>query len=171
LKATAFSNTEIDELRATLEHTWLKRRLLYRLQMERTEWFTAASLSEPLPEVLSGIPYQIQEARKLLGSLLEVYSPARLIDKGPLAALPEKERCLIRDAVHKAYLEARVMQPFVERLAVALEEFESKAAEIPCAWVSGIDEGILSNVLIDLESAAKQLRTALLELPQEVILP
>jgi hypothetical protein len=166
----ADSNIDLDELRATLEHTWLKRRLLYRLRTERDEWLKAVA-TEPLPDILAGIPAQIEETRKLLTSVIEGYSPARLIDHGLLAALPEKARDLIRDAVHKAYLNSEAMQPIVCRLEAALSDFESNAEEIPCAWFSGVGDEKLTRVLMNLEYSAERLRKALLELPQEVVLP
>ncbi len=170
VKTVAVSNTDLDELRATLEHTWLKRRLLFRLRTERVEWLKAAA-TEPLPDILAGIPAQIQETRELLANVMEGYSPARLIDPGVLGALPEKERGLIRSAVHQAYLESGVMHSLVGRLEVALNDFESKAAEIPLAWGKGVSDVKLTDILMNLEYAAERLRSVLLELPQEVVLP
>jgi hypothetical protein len=166
----AVSNIDLDELRATLEHTWLKRRLLYRLRTERNEWLRAVA-TDPLPDILAGIPPQIEETRKLLASIIEGYSPAQLIDQGLLAALPKKARGLIRDAVHKAYLDSEVMQPLVCRLEAALSDFESNAENIACAWFSGVGDEKLTDVLMNLESSAERLRRALLELPREVVLP
>jgi hypothetical protein len=166
----AASNIDLDELRATLEHTWLKRRLLYRLRTERDEWLKAVA-TEPLPDILAGIPDQIQETRKLLAGVIEGYSPARLIDLGLLAALPDKARSLIRNALHKAYLSSGVMQPLVCRLEEAVSDFESKAEEIPGAWFTGVDDEKLTRVLTSLEYSAERLRKALIELPHEVVLP
>jgi hypothetical protein len=163
------ANIDLDELRATLEHTWLKRRLLFLLRTEREEWLKAVT-TDPLPEVLDGIPAQIQQSRHLLASLLEGYSPAQLIDQGILSALPKEARRLIRDAVHRAYLNSNVMQPLLARLGAALNDLESTAAQIASVWGAGIGDEKLIGVLMNLESAAEQLRMALLELP-EVVLP
>lgn len=164
------ANIDLDQLRATLEHTWLKRRLLFLLRTERDEWLKAVA-TEPLPEVLEGIPAQIQQSRHLLSSLLEGYSPAQLIDQGVLAALPREARGLIRDAVHRAYLNSNVMQPLVARFGTALNDVESQAAQVPSAWATGVGNEKLTGVLMNLEYAAEQLRRALLDLPQEVVLP
>lgn len=162
-------NPDLDDLRATLEHTWLKRRLLTRVRAERAEWLKAVGTGS-LPKVLAGIPARIKETRKLLACLIEGYSPAQLVDLCPLAALPHETKKIIKGAVHKAYLDSGVIQPLAAQLRGALDEFEAEAAEIGPAWTGAAGAKKIDSVLDGLETAAERLRQALLDLPREVVL-
>jgi hypothetical protein len=170
VKLAVLIDSDLDDLRATLEHTWLKRRLLSYLRTERDTWLKAAG-AEPLPKVLDGIPARIKEARQLQAKLIECYSPAQLVERGPLAVLPDGAKKLIKDAVHKAYLDSGIIQSPAKQFGEALDNFESKTAEIARAWARGKGAKRIECALDDLESAAQRLRSALLDLPQEVVLP
>lgn len=156
-------------LRSTLKHTWLERRLLPRLQLERKEWLAKKDQGR-LPEVLAGLPGRIAVAWELNAEVIQGYSPAQLVDQGVLSALPDDLRQILREAVHQAYLAAGIIQEPAAALEAALKKFEAVASQVPVAWRQS-DKKYLADVLDKLEKTAQCLKGALEALPRGVVLP
>lgn len=164
---SCFIPCETDNLCASLEHTWLKNRLLNQVEANREDW--AASEEEELPRVLKTIPSQVQRAKDLLTDIYEGYSPAQLVEKVPLSAFPTEIKSIIKKAAHAYFLELGLMQPLAEELETALDQFESATKRLVAEWKNGRDARL--RVIDELKSAAVRLRKALLALPREVVLP
>lgn len=154
--------------RGTLRHTWLDRRLMYGLKVDRDKWLRA-SAGDPLPRVLAGIPFQLEKLGALLNLMVEDFSPAQLVDSGPLGGLPQELRQLLREALHKAYLASGEIVLLQQTLRDAIEGFTAAAARIETAWRSG-DRNEKDFLFDELSAQACRLRDAL-ALPQGVILP
>ena len=161
-----FIPCEIDGVCASLEHTWLKNRLLAQLRANRELWIRS---NDGLPSALAALPNQLAKVRMLIRDLYEGFSPSQLVERVPLSPLLAEVRTLIKNAVHSAYLELGLMQPLVEELTSATDHFEVVAAKIAACWQDGPE--MRSQVIDDLELAAIRLRTAFLALPREVVLP
>lgn len=164
---SCFIPCEIDNLCASLEHTWLKNRLLNQVAANREVW--AESEDEELPRILKAIPSEVQRARRLLTDIYEGYSPAQLVEMVPLSALPTEIKSIIKNAAHASFLALCLIQPLAEELETALDQFELAAQRLVAEWKSGRDARL--RVLDELKSAAVRLRKALLALPREVVLP
>src|ERR1700690_3580430 len=80
--------------RGSLRHTWLERRLLYELRIDRELWLSALP-GGALPEVIAGISAQLERLGHLIVRMAEDYSPAQLVDEGPLSRLDEGIKELI----------------------------------------------------------------------------
>jgi hypothetical protein len=154
--------------RETLRHTWLERRLLDELKMDREDWLNAAPNS-PVPEVLAGIPLQIVKLTRFVGRMIEDFSPAHLVDQCPLAQLEDSTKQLLREALHKAYVASGVILPYQTALRQATDEFAETAAKAEAVWRAG-DRERKAEFLSELEAKALALREAL-ALPQGVVLP
>lgn len=164
---SCFIPCDIDNLCASLEHTWLKNRLLYQIESNRELW--AASEEDELPRILGNIPKQIQRARELIAGIYDGYSPAQLVDTVPLSVLPTEIKTVIKDAVHNSFLHLGLIQPLVIELESALNLFESVVWKMDSEWKDG--PHARTRVIDELKTAAVRLRKALLALPREVILP
>ena len=153
-----------------LKHTWLERRLLPLLKRERSAWLEAAP-GRPLPSPLEGITGRIKEARELLAALVDGYSPAQLVDREPLRVLPDDIKKIIQDAIHRAYLDLRIIQPLASELEAAIKQLEKVVEKVVTAWANAAAREMRARVLEELEVAAERLRRALEALPRGVVLP
>lgn len=151
-----------------LRHTWLERRLLYELKMDRGIWSDARP-EDPLPEVLLGIPLQVARLENMLERMAQVFSPSQLVDYGPLSQLDRTTKELLRSALHEAYVKSGVIVPYRERLRSAVAEFSRVAFEVEAVWRQG-DRATKAMLWSELEAKAMFLKEAL-ALPQGVILP
>ena len=154
--------------RGTLRHTWLERRLLYEVRMDRAAWLSAAP-GDPLPEVVAGIPAQLERLRCLIDRMVDDFSPAQLVDQGPLSRLDDGSKDLLRSVLHDAYLKSGIILPHQERLQAATDAFARIATQAGLVWSQG-DRRRTTEFLIELECAALRLKDAL-ALPQGVVLP
>ena len=159
--------TDGDE-RGPLRHTWLERRLIYELRVDRDKWLSALP-GDPLPRVLSGIAFHIERLHTLLDRMIEDFSPAQLVDRGPLGGLSPEVRQLLREALHSAYLASGDVLLLQQRLREAIAGFSAVAGTIETVWRSG-DRDAKDALFDALSEQASRLRDAL-ALPQGVILP
>jgi hypothetical protein len=154
--------------RGSLRHTWLERRLIYELKVDRDKWLRA-SAADPLPRVLAGIPFQLERLGALMNRMVEDFSPAQLVERGPLGGLPQEVRQLLQEALHNAYLASGEVVLLQQSLRAAIKGFTTVAARIEIVWRSG-DRDAKNSLFEELTTEASRLRDAL-ALPQGVILP
>jgi hypothetical protein len=136
--------------------------------VDRDTWLDAKP-GDQLPEVLAGIPAHIGRLQKFLASMVEDFSPAQLVDHGPLAQLEDSVKDMLRRALHDAFVASGAILPFQEDLRLAVQEFSSAAGQLETVWRTG-DRERKAAFLSELEAKALALREAL-ALPQGVILP
>ena len=153
------------DVRAILEHTWLKRRLLAQVRDNNASW-TASDL--PLPGVLVGVDGRLVIARRFVSTLIDLYGPAQLVDDGPLASLPLGVTNLIKEAIHRAFLQTDVIQPLDREANLALEEFEAVASTISTTWSN---PQARPELLRSLSITGERLRSALAALPEGIVIP
>ena len=114
-----FTSNEFEQRRTGLKHTWLENRLLWQIRQQRDEWLEIPPDGEP-PSVIVGAVARCAEVRKLIHALVDAYSPAQLVDAGPLRALPDDTRRSISVAVHRIYLDLGFVQPIVPEIEEAV---------------------------------------------------
>lgn len=162
-----FIPSEIDGRRAVLGHTWLDNQLLLHLKRQQESWARSTDGALPLP--LASIPQQLEKVRKLIDDAINGFSPAQLVDRGPLSALDLDARTSIKNAVHIAYLALGVIQPLIEELTGAANQLDEVTTRTRANWQEGPEMRL--HLMNELEAAAVRLRYALKELPREVVFP
>jgi hypothetical protein len=154
--------------RGALRHTWLERRLLYEMRVDRESWL-ASGPGAPLPEVLAGIPFQLEKLRVFLDSMIADFSPSQLIDQGPLQRLPEKTKEFLRQSLHEIYVANGLILSLQADLRQAIDALTQVSSKAEAVWREG-DRTAKAEYLNLLEAKAARLRDAL-SLPQGVVLP
>jgi len=154
------------DVRAILEHTWLKRRLLAQVRDNSASWATASDL--PVPGVLVGVDGRLVIARRFVSTLVDLYGPAQLVDDGPLSSLPSSVTNLIKSAIHRAFLQSDVIRPLEKEASLALEEFEAVASTISTTWPN---PQARPELLRSLSITGERLRAALAALPEGIVIP
>ena len=111
----------------SLGHTWFRHCLYDPLKFDlETELSGGEQLLTP-PNALSYLSIKISKAEGILDAALRGFSPASLVDQGPLARLPEEIRDLIKEGVDARYLEATLVQPLFHELEIALQGMKNVA--------------------------------------------
>jgi hypothetical protein len=152
---------------STLRHDWLEHQIIRPLRAEKAMWMGAEGVPS-LPVFFRGLAEWISEAKTFADEAVEGFSPSRLVDPGLLGQLSEEVRSLVKDGVHQAYLDRRVMQPLVEELRKAIASFEVAADELAKAW-SG-DPGERGRAIEQFEPSAVCLLGTLGRFPLGVLL-
>ena len=78
---------------------------------------------------------------------------------------------IIQDAIHRAYLDLRIIQPLASELEAAIKQLEKVVEKVVTAWANAAAREMRARVLEELEVAAERLRRALEALPRGVVLP
>lgn len=154
---------ELAQRKTNLEHNRLKHMLINSLRSKHTDWLS----SEAFPAELSVLEICIAEARAISSALIDGYSPAQMVELGPLRYLPEQTRVAVRDAIHCAYLKCGIVQNKKDALENATQQFEKVARLIQSAWNSTAREELLHR----LGAASRELQEKLNELPEGIVWP
>ena len=152
-----------------LSHTWLGKRLLKGLQLNRDRWLDAGG--DSLPRVLAVLPARTQEARLLASQLIDGYSPLHLVERGPLTILPGQVKAMIKEAIHHAYLDLGIMQPLTVEVTDAAADLGTVTSELSLAWCDPSSARRRAEILDALRVVAERLKRALDALPYGVVLP
>jgi hypothetical protein len=163
-----FTDNEFEQRRTALKHTWLENRLLRQIRQQRTEWLEKPGDGEP-PSVIVGAAARCAEVRQLIQTLVDAYSPAQLVDAGPLRALQDEARRPISVAVHRIYLNLGVVQSLLTEIEEAVAGLEAAVALCIREWSA--NPNMRSAALDALDGAAVRLRETLEVLPRGIILP
>jgi hypothetical protein len=161
-------DTGVWRLCASLEHTWLKRRLLPQLTREKAFWLAADQCA--VPSALLGLPARLAETEVFLESALEGYSPAQLVRSGPLSNLPHDFRTAMMAAIHQQYLNAQIIQPLIASAEQHIADMRVAADALLLTWEGGTV--VRRSELWDtLSKKAEALRSVLASFPTEIVLP
>lgn len=164
-------------LRERLRHSWLENQIILR----RTNFISLLYLNNSNERhafeerIKSGGEFDsnLHEARVLQQAMVDGFSPARLVDSGPLIRLPEDVRSLMKDVLHKAYLAetqidkvAASMEPAIEELAQSIKHFSG-------VWFQGasVDSQEIETSFRAIQDRAKVLHEILGSVPRGIVLP
>ena len=165
--------------RGLLWHSWLKNQILKMdagyvvhihsrpdLQEERESFERKI---RPSGEFDS----KIKEARQFVRDMVEGFSPAQLIDTGPLASLSAEARASIKSTIHVEYLIETMMEHQTEPISVAIDELEQALKKFARAWSRQppADRALVSQRFEQLQEAARTLHERLGNLPEGIVLP
>ena len=117
---------------------------------------------------------RLQQARELGERLVDVFSPAGLIDVcSPFATLDDATRHLFRKAVHTAYLETSGIQARCEPLLIAVVGLDQalRFFRESCSDESSADAAQRCQAWEKVLSAAGELARLLDQLPKGVVFP
>lgn len=173
---------EAESARSELRHDWLGNKV------QRLEAKTVADMhANPspsrddfeerlLPDGLYGD--RLRSLRTLVETLVEGYSPARLVERGPLAQFPEPVKMALENTLHEQYLRTPIhgdacIEELQENLREATQEFSSTLEDFRAVWfrepsASTSEVRASSEKLLE---QASSLRDALNHLPRGFVLP
>ena len=151
----------------SLGHTWFRHCLYNPLKGDLEDEFSGGIQLLTPPKSLSYLRIKTNEAEGILDAAVSEFSPASLVDQGPLARLPEEIRDVIKEGVHARYLEAMLVQPLCHELEIALQEMKTVALVIDTEWTQTGRIPLIERLL----AASGRLYAALEALPSGYVLP
>lgn len=156
--------------RGRLKHSWLENEVLNKTP-ERVVTYRRG---EGWPD-LQRFPDDAEQALALADGVEFGFSPARLVDECmPLAALPEDQRTIIRQAVHAAYLKCFDARGASEGLRDAATRMKAALSALLDEWnksSEAISDSELQTRWVVVLNEAEHLRSALNALPKGIVLP
>ena len=166
-------------LRGILRHSWLKNQILtmdagYVIQMrgrpslrEEREAFER--------KIRSGGEFEsrLGEARRLVREMVDGFSPAQLVDSGPLAGLSPEARAAVKSVVHREYLSRTMIEKCVGPAAAACDALEVALREFSDDWFRQPYPGavVIRKRFEELQQRARALSDSLGDLPEGIVLP
>jgi len=109
----------------------------------------------------------MREAKAILDGAIKGFSPANLVDQGPLARLPVEIRDVIKEGVDAPYREAMLVQPLCHELEIAVREMKTVALVIDTEWTETGRVALIEKLLV----AIDRLSAALVALPRGYVVP
>ncbi len=158
-------------LRGRLKHSWLENQLLNKTADEVVYLWKETGWGALDNE----FSMRVSETITLAENLVQGFSPAQLVDSlAPLARLDQETRDLIKQAVHKAYLESSGITELSQPLCKAAKALEAALDQLRTVWrrpVTVANEKDLKNAWQMVSTQAKALHAVLERLPKGVVLP
>ena len=165
--------------RGLLWHSWLKNQIL-----KTDAGYVAYIHSRPsLLEERESFEQKIQpggefelrldEARRFARDMIDGFSPAQLVDSGPLANLSDEVRASLKSALHGEYLEQTLIEERTGRIAEAVQELGQALGEFRDVWYRRPHSGanLISESFEQLQARARDLHEMLGDLPEGIVLP
>jgi hypothetical protein len=121
---------------------------------------------------------RLRSLRTLVETLIEGYSPARLVERGPLAQFPEPVKTTLKKTLHEQYLKTPIhgdarIEELQENLGNATEDFSGTLEDFRTVWFRE-PPASTSKVRASYQKLldrASSLREALNHLPRGFVLP
>ena len=165
-------------VRQTLSHNWLEK-LLLRNADYVARLHTRSKDDEARQDfegfIQPGGEYErwITQAKELAENMVEGFGPAQLVDRGPLAVLSDAGRTLLKEVLHRAYLEATGIESLKEPLRKALETCEDAFRAFQETWrrEPSAPPDDVKTAFDGLLTAARGLLGEVEKLPKGVVLP
>lgn len=172
---------EAAELREELWHDWLKNDVGI---------IPAADVAAEFPKewrskyrqsfegkIAQGGSYdkRVEQVYELVDRVPDGFSPARLLDAGPIAEMPEEARQLVASYVHERYLREAAAADWGSGIRRSVKAFKKALEGVREAWgrdsqASNAAQGV-EDALVGLQKAALKLRAALESLPRGFVIP
>jgi len=115
----------------------------------------------------------LKKAKALSVSVIDGFSPAQLVDNGPLGALQDDTRALIKRVLHNDYLEKTGIIELSESIQIAASDLSDAYTHFVKEWYSQPPAGQarIKESFEKVQSCGKALCEALGKLPKGVVLP
>jgi hypothetical protein len=116
---------------------------------------------------------RLNDARRLVREMVSGFSPAQLVDSGPLAGLSPEARAAVKSVVHSEYLSQTMIEKCVGPVAAACDGLEAALKEFSDAWFRQPYPGAVAvrKSFEELQRRARTLHESLGELPEGIALP
>jgi hypothetical protein len=165
--------------RGLLWHSWLKNQIL-----KTDAGYVAYIHSRPSllgeresfeQKIQPGGEFELRldEARRFARDMVDGFSPAQLVDSGPLANLSDEVRVSLKSAVHGEYLARTLIEEHTGPVAEAVEELGKALGEFKDVWYrrppSGA--GLIKENFEQLQARARVMHEILGDLPEGIVLP
>jgi hypothetical protein len=165
-------------LRGILRHSWLKNQILgmdagFVVQMHgRPSLHEARESFERKIRPGGEFDLRLSDARQLVRDMVEGFSPAQLVDSGPLAALPAETLAAIKSVIHREYLSETRIEQCAEPIAAACDLLADALRDFSDVWfgrAAGL--GMVRKSFEQLQLRARALHEQLEKLPEGIVLP
>jgi hypothetical protein len=115
---------------------------------------------------------RIEETRALAHRIIDEFSPRRLVDDGPLAALSSEVRDAIKTVIHREYLEQTDIEQTVKPMAHAIDDLEDALRAFSRTWFQqNPEDSDLIKAFEQLQLKGKSLNEKIANLPEGIVLP
>ena len=173
---------DAEEVRSRLSHDWLGNKLLILQEEDVVQWHaTRVSAGVEFERrLLPGGLYaeEMDNLYRLISGVQDGYSPARVVESGPLSDLPSDTQKLIKETLHQLYLalplrDSHGIEALQEALKQAADAFSrslSRFREVWFAQPSASAEEV-GATFRDVLRDGRLLRAALDHLPRGYVLP
>jgi hypothetical protein len=166
-------------LRGILRHSWLKNQILtmdagYVIQMRgRPSLHEEREAFERKIRPGGEFESRLGEARKLVREMVDGFSPAQLVDSGPLAGLSPEARAAVKSVVHREYLSRTMIEKCVGPAAAACDALEDALRKFSDDWFRQPYPGavVIRKRFEELQQRARALSESLGDLPEGIVLP
>lgn len=165
--------------RGLLWHSWLKNQILkmdagYVAHMHsRTSLLEERESFERKIQPGGEFESRLDEARRFARDMVDGFSPAQLVDSGPLAAIPAEARASLKKVIHGEYLKQTSIEERTKPVAVAVDELGKALGEFRDVWYrhphSGAEQ--IRAGFEQLQTRARTLHEMLGNLPEGIVLP
>ena len=162
---------DTNTLRGQLKHSWLENQVLNKTSDNIISFWKANGWNA----LEQQFAVHIRKAIQLSDELESGFSPAQLVDTlRPFEKVDDETKELIKQAVHKAYLESSNITQLKAPLKEAAEEMEKALEHLLEAWnqqVSEKNEQELKKAWDKFLTRARKLHSVLEQLPKGIVLP
>lgn len=165
--------------RGLLWHSWLKNQILktdagYVAYIHsRSSLFEERESFEQKIQPGGEFESRLDEARRFARDMVDGFSPAQLVDGGPLANLSDEVRAGLKSAVHDEYLEQTLIEERTGPVAEGVEELSKALGEFNDVWYRRppSEAGLIRESFEQLQARARVLHEMLGDLPEGIVLP
>lgn len=120
-----------------LKHTWLENQILNKCEDDIVYLRNGPGWAALGAE----FPSRIEESKHFSENLENGFSPAQLVDRlVPFSEVPEATKRVIKEAVHRAYLEKSRIQEHKAPLNAAISTFENSYKDFLIVWKQKVCE-------------------------------
>lgn len=162
---------ETNTLRGQLKHSWLENQVLNKTSDNVINFWKSTGWKA----LEQQFAVHIRKAIQLSDEQESGFSPAQLVDTlTPFEKVNDETKELIKQAVHKAYLESSNITQLKVPLKEAAEELEKALGHLLEAWnqqVSEKSELELKKAWDEFLTRARKLHSVLEQLPKGIVLP
>jgi hypothetical protein len=165
--------------RGLLWHSWLKNQILKMDAGYVAYMYSRTSLLEEREsferKIRPGGEFEsrLDEARRFAHDMVDGFSPAQLVDSGPLANLSAEARAGLKSIIHGEYLEQTSIEERSGPVAEAVDELGKALSDFRDVWYRGPHSGAdqIRAGFEQFQTRARALHEMLGNLPEGIVLP
>jgi hypothetical protein len=165
--------------RGLLWHSWLKNQILKMNADYVAQMHGDTSLQEEREsferKIQAGGEFEskLSDARRFASEMIEGFSPAQLVDSGPLANLSAEARTSIKAVIHDEYLRQTMIEERTGPIASGVDDMERALKGFSTVWYRRppAQQDLVKTEFERLQACARLLHEKLGSLPEGIVLP